>query len=130
MTRYYSTHRPVAPGTYPKIGHKILAIHNFDRRQPVADIDGEAWGYIDYEEPLTIREAAQYELVEGGLKTWWAVTTSVDSRGRIICGITDTVRAVRKPENVYREVHGKDIYVDYFGTREEAEQAVEEAKEV
>lgn len=128
MKRYYSTHRPVGPGTYPRTGHTVLAIHNFDYRQPVADAGTEAWGFIEYEDSLTEKEMQQYELVEGGLKTWTAVTASVDDRGHIIAAITDTVRAVRKPESAYKELRGKDIYIDYYATREEAEAAVREAR--
>ena len=47
--RYYSTQRPVAPGTFPKPeGNKILDIHNYDRKTYCPEIGGEAWGYIDY----------------------------------------------------------------------------------
>ena len=32
--RYYSTHRPVAPATFPKPdGNKVIEIVNFDKRQ-------------------------------------------------------------------------------------------------
>ena len=46
----------------------------------------------------------------------------------IIAAITDTVRAVRKPESAYKKLRGKDIYIDYYATREEAETAVREAR--
>ena len=63
MKRYYSTQRPVGPGTYPKPkGNKVAAIWNFDDRTHVPEIDGKAWGFIEYEKPLTDREAEAYEL--------------------------------------------------------------------
>ena len=61
--RYYSTMRPVAPGTFPK--KRDCEIHNYDER---IEIDGlKAWGYIDYPEPLTEKEAHSYELEFGGI---------------------------------------------------------------
>ena len=62
--RYYSTQRPVAPGTFPKPkGNRILEIHNFDKRIYCEEPDRDCWGYIDYEKPLTEKEANDYELV-------------------------------------------------------------------
>lgn len=58
--RYYSTQRPVMPGSFPKEGAQ--EIYNFDSRTFVPEIGREAWGYIEYEAPLTDREARSYEL--------------------------------------------------------------------
>lgn len=67
MTRYYCTQRPVMPGCFPKPqGNKVLGIENFDERTYCKDIKREAWGYIEYEQPLTEKEAASYELVKEG----------------------------------------------------------------
>lgn len=66
MFRYYSTGRPISMGTFPKPkGNKVVAITNFDSKILVAEIEREAWGYIDYEKPLSEHEAYQYELVRG-----------------------------------------------------------------
>lgn len=63
--RYYSTQRPVAPGTFPKPeGNRVLAIENFDKRTICRDARCEAWGYIDYEKPLDEATARSYELVK------------------------------------------------------------------
>ncbi len=52
--RYYSTQRPVAPGTFPKpANNKVLNIWNFDKPIFCEQVGREAWGYIDYEKPLT-----------------------------------------------------------------------------
>lgn len=64
--RYFSTMRPVSIGTYPNNG-KVVEIHNFDSRKMVSKIQREAWGYIDYSEPLTEKEALSYDLVAEGL---------------------------------------------------------------
>lgn len=60
MYRYYSLYRPVAPGTFPKDG--VTNIHNYDERLYVAEIDHEAWGYLDYDRELTEKEIRDYEL--------------------------------------------------------------------
>ncbi len=68
--KYYSTQRPVTPGSYPKPeGNKVLEIVNYDSRQYVPQIGREAWGYIVYESRITDKEAADYELV-------WELTCS------------------------------------------------------
>lgn len=67
MKRYYSTQRPVMPGSYPK-RVPVRKIHNYDYRTYIEEIGRQAWGYIEYEGELTTSEIANYELVEGGLK--------------------------------------------------------------
>lgn len=62
MPRYYSTQRPVAPGTFPKEG--VQEIQNYDSRTYVEEIGREAWGHIDYSRELSEKEAADYELVK------------------------------------------------------------------
>ena len=58
--RYYSTQRPVAPGTFPN--HDVKFLHNFSNRIFVDSIQHEAWGYIDYKISLSDKEARDYEL--------------------------------------------------------------------
>ncbi len=60
---YYSTQRPVAPGTCPTEG--ILKISNYNNRYPIAGI-GEAWGAIVYDHELSLEDAINYELKFGG----------------------------------------------------------------
>lgn len=59
--RYYSIHRPVAPGTFPKSG--VINLHNFDYRTSDNPLNRPAWGYIDYNRALTEKEMRDYELV-------------------------------------------------------------------
>ena len=62
--RYYSTNRPVAPDTFPKPeGNKVLAIVNFDEQRYCEEASRDCWGYIEYEYPLTEKQAVVYELV-------------------------------------------------------------------
>jgi len=67
MKRYYSTQRPVSLGTYPKPrGNKVLDVENFDERTYCEPVGRMAWGYIDYEQPLSEQDAENYDLVEAG----------------------------------------------------------------
>lgn len=59
LYRYYSTQRPVSIGTYPG---KPENIHNFDNRQEVCGGKMQAWGYLEYKEPLTEKQMSEYEL--------------------------------------------------------------------
>ena len=69
--RYYSTQRPVCPGTYPKpyagnpawSGIRISEIHNSDRKEFVSEIGREAWGWIEYTGKIPEEDAREYELV-------------------------------------------------------------------
>jgi len=61
--KYYSTQRPVAPGSFPKPqDNAILKIVNFDSRAYCDELGREAWGYIEYECPLSDDEARSWEL--------------------------------------------------------------------
>ena len=83
--RYYSTQRPVAPGTFPKPdGNKIVDIHNFERKTYCEEINREAWGYIDYEKHLTRYDADSYELVTSQTKTLHLHYIGTDSWGRYV----------------------------------------------
>ena len=61
--RYYSTQRPLSPGSYPKpVENKVIEIQNFDNRQSVEEGKMQAWGYVEYTKPLTAKEMQDYEL--------------------------------------------------------------------
>ena len=62
--RYYSIFRPVSIGTAPKEGQ--ISFHNFDQREYVESIGREAWGYVEYDAPLTKKQPFQYDLVLEG----------------------------------------------------------------
>lgn len=69
--KYYSTQRPVVPGSFPKPqGNKVLDIVNFDDRMAVPEIGGRpAWGYVEYEKPLSPELEKSYELVAEQMKS-------------------------------------------------------------
>lgn len=66
LYRYYSTQRPIAPGTFPKEQNAPVSIVNFDTRSAVEGGQMQAWGYLEYPEPLTQKQAADYELRPAG----------------------------------------------------------------
>lgn len=62
--RYYSTQRPIGPGTYPKPqDNAALEIHNYDSKTYCEEIYREAWGYIEYAQPIDPESAYDYELI-------------------------------------------------------------------
>lgn len=127
MFRYYSTMRPVLPGSFPKKA-LVEKIENFDTKTFCEEIGRDAWGYIEYREVLTKKEADAYELVLGGMKTYYCVTTSVNDKGKVLAAITDVIEAACKPKNSSQSLKRKDIYRDWFEDPEEAKKFVEEAK--
>lgn len=62
MYRYYSTQRPITPGSYPKQNGKEI-IENYEARRYIVVIGRFAWGHIEYEYPLTEKQASDYELI-------------------------------------------------------------------
>ena len=126
--RYYSTQRPVAPGGYPGKGYVVEEIVNFDKRQFCEEIGREAWGYIDFDGEISEKDCSDYELVPACLKTYWAVTTAFFDDGRVISNITDEVKAAVKPENVAKSLRRKDLHIDWFESKEAAEQHVKDAR--
>lgn len=65
LHRYYSTQRPVGPGTYPSIAdNKPVNVVNFEDREYQQAIDRSAWGYLEFERALTSKQTEDYELVK------------------------------------------------------------------
>lgn len=61
LYRYYLTNRPPGPGTFPG---RATNLKSFDSRQYVDDIKQKAWGYVEFNEPLSEKQMRDYELVE------------------------------------------------------------------
>lgn len=80
--RYYSTQRPVGPGTYPRQSG-TETVTNFDGPTYCEEIGREAWGYIEYREPITPEAARAYELTPGGVEGRVLVGTYSDN-GRLV----------------------------------------------
>ena len=73
MYRYYSTQRPVGPGTFPGRPENIV---NFSGREDVSGI-GPSWGYLEYREPLDDGAIEHYELKPASLKKFVVKVTTV-----------------------------------------------------
>lgn len=61
-------------------------------------------------------------------KTWYMVTSSYHDDGKVVANITGTVEAAEKPKSSSTSAHNRDIYVDYFATKREADKFVEDSK--
>ena len=62
------------------------------------------------------------------MKTFYCVTSAVDDHGHMTAAITASVKAEKKPGSSYCELPTKDVYNDWFSTREEAVSFVEAAR--
>lgn len=61
--KYYSILRPLVPGEYPvPDGNAITMIANFEEKRFCPDINQEAWGYVEYANPLSTRDILNYHL--------------------------------------------------------------------
>lgn len=60
--RYYLTQRPPAPGAVPE-SRRIRAVEDFGGKRYVQRI-GEAYGWVEYDQPLTQIQIHSYELTE------------------------------------------------------------------
>lgn len=58
------------------------------------------------------------------MKTYYCVKSSVDNHGRMTAAITESVEAEEQPTNSYVSTSRKDVYTDWFESREEAEKFV------
>ena len=93
MYRYYSIHRPIGPGTFPKpSGNKIVSYKNFDRLKFCEQIGRDAWGYLEYENPVSPDLLRNYELVEADERRQFTV--------QITTVITLTVQAQSEDEAI------------------------------
>lgn len=103
--KYYSTHRPLSPGSFPVPprsggaewnGIKVLSVTNYSDRQLVPSIGRMAWGEIEYSAPIPARDADDYELIPDPNETKLSETV-----------YRDVVIAVI---NAYIEVMGRDAW--------------------
>ena len=60
--RYYCRMRPPMIGGLPSSG-KIVAAEWFHERRYVPEIDCMAWGWVEYDRPLTPKDVSDYELI-------------------------------------------------------------------
>lgn len=113
--RYYSTQRPLGPGTYPRQnGGETITI--FVSPVYCEEIGRETWGYIDYKEPITPEQAACYELIPG-TSTWYPITVSSCKHGGGIRAFSgQIVKAAQRPEDKDGDTKNMQFKTRYFHT--------------
>ena len=123
--RYYSTLRPISIGCFPH-GHKVTEICNFQKREFVEKIGRDAWGFIEFADNLTEKEADQYDLIPEELKTYYSVIATIYDDGRKKARHYTTECSVAKPEDTEKPGKGKYIYLCWFDSKEKADDFIKE----
>ncbi len=117
--RYYSAHRPVTPGSFPKPeGNKVLNVTSFDDKTYCEELGREAWGYVEYERPLSEKEAQDWELTPDW-PLWFPVTVSSRKHGgglRVTSG--RPIRAAQRPEDTKGDTPKMQFKTRYFRPQE------------
>lgn len=62
------------------------------------------------------------------MKTFYCVTSSYYDDGRAIACITDIIVSRRKPSSTFHTGRRCDVYIDWFDTREAAEEHVKRVR--
>lgn len=62
------------------------------------------------------------------MKKYYAVCSSYYDNGKVIANLVDTIEAEEKPEDTYKETRRCDVYVNWFGSYEEAMNYIEDCK--
>lgn len=61
--KYFSTQRPLTPGSFPKsMINPVMNVVNFDQKTFCEEIGRDAWGYVEYARALDPDVAKGYEL--------------------------------------------------------------------
>ena len=84
--RYYSTERPIGPGTFPRQGTETIT-NFFGGKIYCEEIDREAWGFIEYRQPISPKDAKDYELTAAG--TDGKVIEGTDENGRTVAFVVE-----------------------------------------
>ena len=85
--RYYSTQRPLGPGTYPRQDGTESATNFFGGKIFCEEIGREAWGFIEYLQPISPKVAKDYELTAAG--TTGKVLEGEDGDGRAVALVVE-----------------------------------------
>lgn len=120
--KYYSTQRPITPGSFPKPeGNAVVEIVNFDSPAECKEIGRKAWGCIEYERPLSEDEASRWELTPEGM-LWYPVTVcSRKHGGGLWVSSGHAVRAVQRPGDEKGDTATTEFKTRYFSSWEEAQ---------
>lgn len=114
--RYYSLHRPISIGCYPKYqNNKPLDIVNYPYRQLVnISYNLMAWGYIEFKNPINRTDAEIYSLVKAPKEDYGRLLPYADevwkhfkgNRYKIMCIAEHT--ETKKKMVVYRKLARAD----------------------
>ena len=63
------------------------------------------------------------------MKTFYEVTNVINDMGEASIEITDVVEAGKKPVSFVKHERSKDVYVDYFDSKDEADRFVRDNQE-
>lgn len=58
--RYYCLYRPPMPGAVPR---GCIELEDFGERKVILEMDCMAWGWVEYDHPLTKSQVEAYELL-------------------------------------------------------------------
>lgn len=109
LHRYYAaSHPPIAGTTLPK---GAVVIHNFNARQPVHQIGQWAYGYAEYEQPLTNAEIEKFGLVYHAPRASYGEGYNIDDIERF------TEEDAWKLSEEYMRCKGHSLYFVDFGGR-------------
>lgn len=123
--RYYVTHpRGIGPGTVPK---GFTAMKNFDRETYCEDISREAYGWVEYDHALPVKDAEQYELTQQGMQLWWGVIETRDG-DKTMATLGPIVEAVDEPKRVHSEAGSRRVWLRWLSSREAAERLVDDLR--
>lgn len=59
-------------------------------------------------------------------KTWYCVVSSYYDDGHVTANIVGSEKASERPRNTYTESREKDVYVDWFGSIQEAKDYIKD----
>lgn len=123
--RYYSTQRPIVPGSVP--GDGLTGIHNFDDKTYCPAIEREAWGFAEYDHALTAADVERYELVQDGMRIWWSVI-SADKGGKRTAHLGPITEALERPVSHSTRKDDNVTILQWVSSREAAERLVDDLR--
>lgn len=124
--RYYSTQRPIVPGSVPGAG--LTEVFNFGTRTFVAEIDREAYGWAEYDHALTDDQVAQCELVPAGMHIWWSVIHTHYNNGKVTAHLGPVTEAVEQPEKRFSAAEDKRVLMVWLNSRQAAERLADDLR--
>ena len=62
------------------------------------------------------------------MRKWYCVITTFDDRGNVTANIVDAKETERRPEGTYETTARKDIYTDWFDSKEAANEYITDCK--